>query len=155
MAQRTGDHAMTSEFKKIVQKIDVEGKDIITAISLTARETPSPIFRETLWDLCNMIHQGGNLDEYLRSKADATLQLKRDIQKEFIDKLATYSEMYSSTVLIGILFVGIAAFLLDIMQSSFGPFNADFLLMFLSYGIIPVAILVMNILVSMTYTKGG
>jgi flagellar protein FlaJ len=155
MAQRKGDPAMTSEFRKIVSKMDVEGKDIITAISITARETPSPTFRETLWDLSNMIHQGGDLDEYLRSKADVTLQLKRDIQKEFIEKLSTYSEMYSSLVLIGVLFLGIAAFLLDVMQSSFGLFTADFLLIFLSYGLIPVAVFVMNLFVSMAYAKSG
>lgn len=155
MAQRAGDPAMTSEFKKIISKIDVEGKDIITAISETAKETPSPTFRETLWDLCNMIHQGGDLDTYLRSKADITLQLKRDIQKEFIEKLATYSEMYSSLVLIGVLFIGIAAFLIDVMQSTIGPLTADSLLLLLAYGLIPVVIIVLNAIISMAYAKSG
>ncbi len=155
MAQRTGDPAMTSEFRKIISKIDVEGKDIITAMSETAKETPSPLFRETLWDLCNMIHQGGDLDAYLRSKADITLQIKRDIQKEFIEKLATYSEMYSSLVLIGVLFLGIAAFLLDIMQSSIGPLTADSLLLLLTYGLIPVVIIAVDAIIAMAYSKSG
>ncbi|MBN1280527.1 MAG: type II secretion system F family protein [Candidatus Thermoplasmatota archaeon] len=155
MAQRHGNPAMTSEFRKIISKIDVEGKDIITAMSETAKETPSPLFRETLWDLCNMIHQGGDLDAYLRSKADITLQLKRDIQKEFIEKLATYSEMYSSLVLIGVLFLGIAAFLLDAMQSTIGPLTADSLLLMLSYLIIPAVIIGVNAIVSLAYAKSG
>ncbi|MEM0466513.1 MAG: type II secretion system F family protein [Candidatus Thermoplasmatota archaeon] len=155
MAQRSGDPAMTSEFRKIISKIDVEGKDIITALSETAKETPSPLFRETLWDLCNMMHQGGDLDAYLRSKADITLQIKRDIQKEFIEKLATYSEMYSSLVLIGVLFLGIAAFLLDVMQSSIGPLTADSLLLLLSYGLIPVALIIINSIIAMAYSKTG
>ncbi|MEM0493488.1 MAG: type II secretion system F family protein [Candidatus Thermoplasmatota archaeon] len=155
MAQRSGEPAMTSEFKKIISKVDVEGKDIITAISETAKETPSSLFRETLWDLCNMIHQGGDLDAYLRSKADITLQIKRDIQKEFIEKLATYSEIYSSLVLIGVLFLGIAAFLLDVMRSSIGPLTADSLLILLSYGLIPVALLTINSIIAMAYSKSG
>jgi len=155
MAERGGTSAMNNEFKKMVNKIDVEGKDIITAISETAKETPSTVFREALWDLSNMIHEGGDLDEYLRQKADSTLQLKRDIQKEFIEKLSTYSEMYISLVLISVLFIGIAAFLIDVMGSTIGGLNADSLLLLLAYGLIPVAVFAINVIVSMAYSKSG
>lgn len=155
IAERSETTAMNSEFKKIVYKIDLEGKDIITALSQTAKETPSIAFREALWDLSNMIHEGGDLDEYLRQKADTTLQLKRDIQKEFIEKLGTYSEIYITLVLIGVLFMGIAAFLLDAMGSSIGGLNADSLLLLLAYGLIPIAVISINVLVSMAYSKSG
>ncbi len=155
MALKGKKNVSYSEFKKIIYKIDVEGKDIITAISETAKETPSATFRESLWDLANMIYQGGDLDEYLRIKADTTMQLKRDIQKEFIDQLGTYSEIYITLVLVGVLFIGIAAFLMDAMGSTFAGFNADTLLILLAYGLIPVAILVVNLLVSMAYSKSG
>jgi archaellum biogenesis protein FlaJ (TadC family) len=62
MIQRDEETPITAEFKKIIYKIDVEGKDIITSISETAKETPSESLRETLWDIGNMIHQGGDLD---------------------------------------------------------------------------------------------
>lgn len=70
MAQRDHDPAMTGEFKRVMYKIDIQGKDLISALSESARESPSPSVRESFWDLANMIHQGGNLDEYLRSKSD-------------------------------------------------------------------------------------
>ncbi|MBD3263347.1 hypothetical protein GF374_03130 [Candidatus Woesearchaeota archaeon] len=155
MAQRKIGHAMQSEFKKIVHKIDIEGKDIVTAIGETAKETPSDSFRENLWDLSNMIHQGGDLDAYLRQKADNTMQLRRDIQKEFTEKLSSYSEMYISLVLIGILFIGIAAFLLDALRSTMGPFNADTLLTFLAYGLIPLAVIVVGTIISTAYSRSG
>jgi flagellar protein FlaJ len=155
IAQRSEDTAVNVEFKKIIYKIDVKGKDLISAISETAKETPSPIFRETLWDIGNMIHQGGDLDEYLRTKADMTLQLKRDIQKEFIDKLGTYSEMYMSLVLTGVLFLGIAAFLLDAMSSEIAGLDANSLLLLLSYGFVPVTIIIVNVVISMAYSKKG
>jgi len=155
MGQRDEKTVSTSEFRKILYKIDMEGKDLITALSETAKETPSPLFRETLWDLANMVHQGGDLDEYLRSKADTTMQVKRDIQKEFIDKLGTYAEMYITLVLVGVLFIGIAAFLMNAMGSTLAGFNADSLLLLLAYGFIPVAIIVINIIVSMAYAKSG
>jgi flagellar protein FlaJ len=155
MAERGETTTIYSEFRKIIYKIDVEGKDIITAISIAAKETPSNTFREALWDLSNMIHEGGDLDEYLRKKADTTLQLKRDIQKEFIEKLSTYSEMYISLVLISVLFIGIAAFLLDAMGSTAAGLNADSLLLLLAYGLIPIAVFAINVIVSMAYSKSG
>lgn len=153
MVQREEQTAITNEFKKIVYKIDVEGKDIITSVSETAKETPSEVFREALWDIANMIHQGGNLDRYLREKADTTMQLKRDIQKEFIDKLGTFSEIYISLVLVGVIFLGIAAVLLDIMRSDAMGLTASSLLLLLTYGLIPIAVIAINILVSMSYSR--
>ena len=153
MVQREEQTAITNEFKKIVYKIDVEGKDIITSVSETAKETPSEVFREALWDIANMIHQGGSLDRYLREKADTTMQLKRDIQKEFIDKLGTFSEIYISLVLVGVIFLGIAAVLLDIMRSDAMGLTASSLLLLLAYGLIPIAVIAINILVSMSYSR--
>jgi flagellar protein FlaJ len=155
MGQREEKTVATSEFKKIVYKIDIEGKDLITALSETAKESPSPLFRETLWDLANMVHQGGDLDAYLRDKADTTMQIKRDIQKEFIDTLGTYAEIYITLVLVGVLFIGIAAFLMNAMGSTLAGFTSDSLLLLLSYGFIPLAIVVVNIIVSMAYAKSG
>ncbi len=153
MAQKKETTAMNLEFKRVIYKIDIDGKDIITAISETAQETPSEKFRETLWDLANMIHQGGDLDVYLRNKADTTMQLKRDIQKEFIEKLGMYSEIYITTVLVGVLFLSIAAFLLDAMATDLAGFNAESILLLLTFLFIPFAIVVFNVLVSMSYSK--
>lgn len=155
IAQNKEETAINSEFKKIIYKTDVQGKDIITAISETAKETPSDSFREALWDIGNMIHQGGDLDIYLRDKADITMQLKRDIQKEFIDKLGTYAEMYISLILIGVLFLGIAAFLIDAMGTTMAGIDSETLLILLSFGLIPVATFAVNLIVSMAYSKNG
>jgi archaeal flagellar protein FlaJ len=155
MAKNAGSPLMKKEFRKIVHKIDIEGKDIVTAFGELAKETPSTAFRENIWDLANMIHQGGDLDVYLRGKADQTMQLRRDIQKEFIEKLTTYSEMYTSLVLVGVLFIGIAAFLLDAMSSSMGGLNAESLLLLLSYGIIPLAVFIVNLMIYSAYSKSG
>jgi len=155
MIHRNEYTAMNFEFKKIIYKVDIDGKDIITAVSETAKETPSPTLREILWDIGNMIHQGGDLDVYLRNKADTTMQLKRDLQKEFTEKLGTYSELYLSLVLIGVLFIAIASFILDAMGSNIAGISPGTLLLFLTFGLIPIAVIVINIMVSMAYSKTG
>lgn len=153
IAMRGDSQVMAEEFKKITFKMDVEGKDLITALGETAKESPSAAFRETLWDLSNMIHQGGDLDQHLRAKADKMLQLKRDIQKEFIEKLAQYSDMYISLVLVSVLFIGIIAFLIDVMASDIGGLDANTLLIILSYLIIPTAVVSVSVMVSTAYSR--
>lgn len=155
MARKAGSPIMKNEFRKLVHKIDIEGKDIVSALGEVAKESPSTSFRETLWDISNMIHQGGDLDQYLREKADQTMQLRRDIQQEFIESLGTYSDMYITLVLVSVLFIGIAAFLINAVRSTIGGMDAETLLMLLTYGIIPVSVIVINVIVISAYSKSG
>lgn len=150
ISQRKENIYMENEFKKIIYKVDIEGNDIITAISDTARETPSNHLREMLWDLANMIHEGGSLDVYLRTKADEGLNLKRTIQKEMIETLETILELYISVVLVGILIVSVAVFIIDAMGSdAAGGVDGETLLLFMSYGFLPVSVLLMIMIISL------
>ena len=153
MAQRDHDPAMTATFREVVYRTDVQGKDLITALAETAKESPSTAVRDTLWDLGNMIHQGGNLDEYLRNKSDDIMRLKRLIQKEFIERLATFLDMYVSLVLVGVLMIAVGAYLLNALGSTAGPLDADALLILLTFGLVPVAVAMTVIMVSMAYAK--
>lgn len=153
MAARSHDPAMTAEFKKVVYKADLQGKDLITALAETAKESASNSLREALWDLASMIHQGGNLDEYLRSKSDDVLKLRRSIQKEFVERLTTFVDIYVSLVLIGVLMIGVGSFLLDAFGSTILGLNANDLLLLLTYGIVPLAVVVTAIMISMAYAR--
>jgi len=153
MAQRDHDPAMTNTFRQVVYKVDVQGKDLITALAETAKDSPSTSVRDTLWDLANMIHQGGNLDEYLRSKSDDVLRLKRLVQKEFIERLSTFLDMYVSLVLVGVLMIAVGAFLLNALGSTAAGLNADELLLLLTFGLVPMAVAMTIILVSIAYAR--
>jgi flagellar protein FlaJ len=153
MAQRNVNPAMSGEFRRIVFKIDVEGKDLITALGEVAKESPSELLRGALWDMSNMIHQGGNLDLYLRAKADEIMNLKRSVQKEFIDRLTTLSDIYVSLVLIGVLFISIGAFFIDAMGTTIGGIDANTLLLLLTYFIIPVSVFAVAMIASSAYSK--
>jgi archaeal flagellar protein FlaJ len=153
MAQRDHDTAMTSEFKTVVYKTDVQGKDLITALSETAKECPSLAVREAFWDLANMIHQGGNLDEYLRNKSDDILKLRRLVQQQFIERLSTFLDMYVSLVLVGVLMIAVAAFLLNAFGSTADGLDANSLLLLLTFGLVPVAVLMTIVLISIAYAR--
>jgi flagellar protein FlaJ len=153
MAQRDHDPAMTAEFRKIIYKTDVQGKDLITALAETAKESPSTSVREAFWDLASMIHQGGNLDEYLRNKSDDVFKLKRMIQKEFIERLSTFLDMYVSLVLVGVLMIAVGAFLLNSLGSTAAGLDSNELLLLLTFGLVPVAVVMTLVLISIAYAK--
>jgi archaeal flagellar protein FlaJ len=153
MAQRDHDPAMTGEFRRIIYKTDVQGKDLITALAETAKETPSNSVRESFWDIANMIHQGGNLDEYLRNKSDDVLKLKRLVQKEFIERLSTFLDMYVSLVLVGVLLIAVAAFLLNALGSTAVGLDSNELLLLLTFGLVPLAVGMTIILISIAYAR--
>jgi flagellar protein FlaJ len=153
MAKRDVNQHMKGEFNRIVYKVDVEGKDVITSLGEAAKETPSTNLREMLWDFATLIHQGGDLDVYLRSKADENLRLKRDIQKEFIEKLSMFSEIYINVTLIGALVGGIGAFLLDATDSTMAGLDGAMALGLLTYIATPMVIVVVLILISMAYAR--
>ncbi|HTW39973.1 MAG TPA: type II secretion system F family protein [Thermoplasmata archaeon] len=153
MASRDHDPAMTLEFKRVVYRTDIEGKDLITALAETAKQSPSQSVRESFWDIANMIHQGGNLDEYLRSKSDDVLKLKRLSQKEFIERLSTFLDMYVSLVLVGVLMIAVAAFLINALGSTAAGLNANELLLLLTFGLVPVAVAMTVIMISVAYAR--
>jgi flagellar protein FlaJ len=153
MAARDHDPAMTAEFKRVVYKTDIQGKDLITALAETAKESASTSVRESFWDLANMIHQGGSLDEYLRNKSDDVMKLRRSVQEEFIERLTTFLDMYVSLVLTGILLLAVAAFLINALGSTAAGLNADELLLLLTFGLVPVSVAMTIILISIAYAR--
>ncbi|HKN07189.1 MAG TPA: type II secretion system F family protein [Thermoplasmata archaeon] len=152
-ARRDHDPAMTLEFKRVIYRTDVEGKDLITALAETAKGSPSQSVRESFWDLANMIHQGGNLDEYLRAKSDDVLRLKRLVQKEFIERLSTFLDMYVSLVLVGVLMIAVGAFLINALGSTAAGLDSNELLLLLTFGFVPVAVAMTIILISIAYAR--
>lgn len=153
MAARDRDPAMTSEFKKVAYKTTIQGKDLITSLSETAKDSPSEPLRETFWGLANLIHQGGNLDEYLRQKSEDVLKLKRSSQKAFIERLTTYVDMYISLILIGVLMICVGAFMLNALGSTADGLDANGLLLILTFGIVPASVAVTVVLVMTAYAR--
>lgn len=148
MALRKHDPATTGEFRKIVAMVDAEGRDLVSAMSEIARRSPSDAFRTTVWDMASLMHQGGDLESYLKGQSEFVLDEVRAGQKSFTEQLGTYADMYISIVLLGIMFLAVGAFMLDSFRSTAGPLSANGLLLLLTWGLGPLVILVLSILLS-------
>lgn len=148
MALRKHDPATTGEFRKVVAMVDAEGRDLVSAMAEVARRSPSDALRTTFWDMANLMHQGGDLETYLKGQSEFVLEEVRAGQKSFTEQLGTYADMYISIVLLGIMFLAVGAFMLDSFRSTAGPLTANGLLLLLTWGLGPVVVLVLGILLS-------
>ena len=144
---------MTGEFKRVVYKVDIQGEDLITSLAESAKESASTSVREAFWDLGNMIHQGGDLDEYLRNKSDEVLKLKRLVQKEFIERLSTFLDLYVSLVLVGVLMIAVGAFLLNALGQTAAGLDSNELLLVLTFGLVPLAVIMTVVMISIAYAR--
>ncbi|MBI2142375.1 type II secretion system F family protein, partial [Candidatus Woesearchaeota archaeon] len=87
------------EIKKIVDFINIFGYDLLTAMRSVASTTPSPAFKEFLEGMVSTIETGGDLESYLRQKADeatSTYQLER---QRYNESISTYSDIYTGLLI--------------------------------------------------------
>ena len=99
-----------SEIKKIVNYVNLFGYDLSTALRAVAARPPSNDFRELLLGMVTTIESGGSLKEYLKLKAEDSMDKYQLERKKYVETIATYSDIY-----IG---VGIAAPLLFFVTLS-------------------------------------
>jgi flagellar protein FlaJ len=148
MGLRPHDPATTAEFRRIANAVDTEGVDLVTAMAETARKSPSASLRTTLWDMANLIHQGGDLETYLKAQSETVLDEVRASQKTFTDSLGTYADMYITIVLLGVMFLAVGAFMLDAFRTTAGPVSANGLLLLLSFGLVPLIVVALGLILS-------
>jgi archaellum biogenesis protein FlaJ (TadC family) len=98
--------------------------------------------------MANLMHQGGDLETYLKGQSETVLEQVRANQKSFTEQLGTYADMYISIVLLGIMFLAVGAFILDAFRSTAGPVNANGLLLMLTWGLAPLVVIVLGLLLS-------
>lgn len=147
---------LSEEFKKLVNTIEIEGEDIIAAMTKLARNTPSLLLRSLLTDLTKLVHTGGNLEVYFYDRLTKVMELKRQVQREFTQSLSFYSEIYVCLILmstlIGILFAVLAGML---MGGKIGPFSAEMFFNIFAYFVVPVANVIFGAMLMLAFSRGG
>ena len=91
---------ISSEFRKMIYRTNVQGEDAITALDHLAMSTPSEVFKELCLDLANLIHIGGDLRKYLEDRSTYLMDRRRVVEKQFIETLGMYSEFYIGGIML-------------------------------------------------------
>lgn len=128
---------ITEEARNIATESKIFGKDIVSVLADYSFVTPSKKFSDLLQGIVATIRSGGDLNVYLKNKADGIMFDYRETRKEFTDTLGIYSEIFISFIfLILLLIVTISIFKLFSAQ-KLGPFTYDDILNILTYIVVP------------------
>ena len=146
---------ISEEFGKLVNSIEIEGLDVIAAMTKLAKNTPSTLLRSLLVDLTKIVHTGSSLESYFYDRLTRVMELKRQIQREFVQDLSFYAEIYVTLVLmstlIGILFVTLGGML---MGGTIGPFSAEVIFYIFIYFVIPMVNVIFGALLLLIFSRG-
>ncbi|HIJ99256.1 TPA: type II secretion system F family protein [archaeon] len=131
---------VSKEAQKIVEDVEVMGRDIDAALHKAAEQTPSDQFKEMLLGISTTIVGGGNLRVLLSGKSKILMnEYRRKIEK-YTNELSIYIELYITLVIVGSIF---STVMLTIMGSISGFESFRFLQQALVYIFLPVAGIVM------------
>jgi flagellar protein FlaJ len=144
---------ISKEFRKVMYKVDVLGQDEVSAMNDLANNTPSEIFRGIVIDLANIMYSGSGMKEYLESKSNDLLEIKRQTQKEFVDSLAIFGEGYMGGILMIIILAVLGVVMAGALSIPLGPFKPSDVFTLLVYAIIPIVNVVFYLLLEQKFSR--
>jgi pilus assembly protein TadC len=87
------------ELRKLINLINLQGYDIITALKTTAKSSPSQNLKELLDGMATAITSGGNLNSFLNEHAESLLFDYRLERERYIKTSETFMDIYISIVI--------------------------------------------------------
>ena len=131
--------AASNEANEIIANINLFGLDIISSLERVSSRTPSLRFKDAIEGVISTIHSGGNLGQFLKTKFNAAMKLKKISLKKFADNLSVLSEVYVALLLTGPLILVILVSVMSALGGGdMGFLNPELLLSLLTYLAIPV-----------------
>ncbi len=131
------------EASYVVRDIKVLGNDLVQAMKNVASTTPSYRLQEFLQGAVTIVSSGGDLESFLKLKAEQFVVESKREQKEFLETLGLIAETYVTAFVAGPLFLLVMMSVMTIM----GGMNL-MLMYLLIYLVIPVGSIVFVLLVS-------
>lgn len=111
---------LESEFKKILNYINLFGYSLSTSLRSVAAGSPSYELKELLNGMVATIETGGELKKYLQDKAEDALNRYRLDQNKRLSVLNTYSDIYTGILVAAPLLFLVTLAILDKISPSIG-----------------------------------
>lgn len=131
------------EASYVVRDIKILGNDLVQSMKNVASTTPSYRLQEFLQGAVTIVSSGGDLESYLKLKAEQFVVESKREQKEFLETLGLIAETYVTAFVAGPLFLLVMMSVMTIM----GGMNM-ILMYLLIYLVIPVGCILFVMLVS-------
>lgn len=144
---------ISTEFGKVMYRVDVLGEDGVTAMNHLVRNTSSESFRTICMDLANAMQAGGGLRTYLEMKSRELMDLRGKLQREFVDSLAVYGEGYLSGVVMSVVLVVLMIVVGSALGIDLGPLTPRQMFNLFVYFMLPFINIVFLVLLWMKYSR--
>lgn len=143
---------ISTEFSKVLFRVDILGEDAVTAMNGLANNTPSEIFRDVCLDMTNIIYGGGGLDGYLGTKSKELMEIRRQTDKEFVESLGVFGEGYLGGVIMTLTLAVLGIVITGALGVEIGPFKPNDMWLGLIYLITPLVNIVFLQVLSVKYS---
>jgi len=143
---------ISTEFKKVLFRVDILGEDVVTAMHALVANTPSDLFRDLCIDITNIIYSGGGLKGYLETKSKELMTIRRQTYKEFVDSLSVYGEGYMGGVVMLIIFAVLGIVISGALGIEVGPFPPTDMFNYLVYLVIPLVNVIFLLALGVKYS---
>ncbi len=90
--------------ERIYRNVKMLGMDLPSSISKAANASASARFSELLWGMLSIITRGGDMEDYLNSKAQEFMGMYRRILEDYSNQVTFYTEIYITLIIVGTLF---------------------------------------------------
>jgi flagellar protein FlaJ len=138
---------ISKESKRITRDIEIFGYDILLAIRTASERSPSERFAKFLDGMSATITSGGDLTFYLSTEAKALMKLKEEETKEFIEQLGVLAEIFMIIGVVAPLFFVVILAIVAVISPT-AVEGSVFLMLLLTYFIMPILLLVMILMIS-------
>ncbi|MDK2974094.1 MAG: archaeal flagellar protein FlaJ [Methanofollis sp.] len=143
---------ISTEFSKVLFRVDILGEDAVTAMNGLANNTPSEAFRDICIDITNIIYSGGGLDGYLGTKSKELLEMRRQTDKEFVESLGIFGEGYLGGVVMTLVLAVLGVVITGALGVEIGPFEPKDLWFGLIYLLTPLVNVIFLLLLTVKYS---
>lgn len=144
---------ISTEFGKVMYRVDVLGEDGVSAMGHLTRKTSSELFRGICIDIANSMQSGGGLRTYLEMKTKELMEMRWRTQKEFVDSLAVYGEGYLSGVVMSVVLVVLLIVVGSALGIDLGIMTPRQMFNMFIYFILPFINIFFLVLLGMKYSR--
>ncbi|MFB6191467.1 MAG: type II secretion system F family protein [Candidatus Nanohaloarchaea archaeon] len=130
--------AISEEAGEISRRVNVFGEDLTTALREVADNSPSEDWSEVLYGMLSTVETGGNMEDYIKEKAEEALfDFKMEREKE-IERLSTYASFYTAILIAAPVFLVVILSVMNLLGGQLMGFAIRDLMWMGIHIIIPV-----------------
>ena len=90
---------ISREAEKVTRRVNAFGEDLTTALREVAEQSPSADWDEVIYGILSTVETGGNLESFLKEKAEEALFEYQIEREKEIERLSTYASFYTAILI--------------------------------------------------------